>query len=321
MKEVIATSAKNNSGNMCFADFEFTCGVAGRNTSELLSVGIVICSTAYDVLESFYSTVRPVKYPRMTKQCRELTGLTQEEINASPDSEEVFGIIAGLIEKYSIKRVCVWGNFDRTGVEGDIVQHRRAGLSFANLKSVYRKITDIQAETTAKMELPQAVNISELSAAFGYIPENGGFHNALNDAQALCEIHKAAYTTDLSENEKFCRLKQERIEKLAAIKAEQEEKRRQEALSLPLSPDEEIYCAGLSEDGMRRFIGLRYRFVRALVKYPEAERLAVVQFRDTGKIKLFPSYKLSPSIRGMLTRCECFHRDEWQQALLDELGR
>lgn len=304
---------------MCFADFEFTCGVAGRNTSELLSVGIVICSPDYDIKESFYSTMRPVKYPRMTKQCRELTGLTQEEINASPDSEEVFGKIAGLIEKYSIKRVCVWGNFDRIGIEGDMIQHRRAGLPFDGLKSVCRKICDIQAETTAKMELPQAVNISELSAVFGYVPENGGFHNALNDAQALCAIHKAVYTTDLSENERFRQLKQDRIEKLAAIKAEQEERRRQEALSLPLSPDEEVYCSGLGEDGMRRFVALRCKFVRVLGKYPEAEKLAIAQFRDTGKIKLFPVYKLNPGIRGMLSRCECFPRADWQQALLDEL--
>lgn len=321
MKEGITTSEKNNAGNMCFADFEFTCGVAGRNVSELLSVGIVICSPAYDILESYYSTVCPVKYPRMTKQCRELTGLTQEEINASPDSEEVFSIIAGMTEKYSIDKVCVWGNFDRIGVEGDIFQHRRAGLPFTNLRSVYRRITDIQAETTAKMELPQAVNISDLSAAFGYIPENGGFHNALNDAQALCAIHKAAYTTDLSVNESFCRLRQERISKLAAIRAEQEENRRQEALSLPLSPDEEAYCKGLGEEDMRRFIGLRYKFVRALAKYPEAERLAVAQFRDTGKIKLFPSYKLNPGIRGMLTRCVPFCRADWQKTLLDELSR
>ena len=119
----------------------------------------------------------------MTRQCRELTGLTQPEINASRDSNEVFAEVAELLKKYSVSSLYVWGNFDRPGLAGDMNQHRRTGKDFSSIKKIYNCIADIQDATIKQMGLPQAVSISELSAVFGYEPQSGSFHNALSDGR------------------------------------------------------------------------------------------------------------------------------------------
>ncbi|MBR4627478.1 MAG: hypothetical protein IKO47_07255 [Ruminococcus sp.] len=307
---------------ICFADFEFTCGkYAERHGSEVLSAGIVICDENFVFAESYYSTARPVMCPVLAKRCIEITGLTQEEIDASPDSEKVFSEIKALLAKYSVDSVYVWGNFDSAGIRDDILMHCRAGKPCASIRAVGGMICDIQNETISYMGLPQAVNISELSTAVGYIPENGSFHNALTDASALFEIHKAAYTTDLSKNEKFCLLRQERFDKIAAIKTQLDEKRREEALVLPLVPEEEKYLSGLPEDGERRFFRLRHKFVTALTRSSGDTDFVFMVFRETGKVKVVPKRKFSPGYLGTVGHYVHFKRKDWQYVFLDELKK
>ena len=308
---------------MCFADFEFTCGGFIDNTrSEILSVGMVICSPDYDIVEKFYSTARPNKFPRMTKQCRQLTGLSQPEINISPDSNDVLGNALGIMKKYKVSRLFVWGNFDKPGIAGDINQHRRVGKPIDKLEETYHRIADIQDETIRRMGLPQAVSISELAATIDHSPETGCFHNALNDAEALYAIHKAAYTTDLSQNEKFCRLKQDRLDKIAAIKAANEEKRRNEALSIPLQPEEKVYYATLGSKGstkeLNHFIAIRAKFVRALNRYPDAEHLTLVVFRDKGGCKIVPAEKFGGALKYASAYHIDFERGEFGRIIVEE---
>ena len=308
---------------MCFADFEFTCGGFIDNTrSEILSVGIVICSPEYEIVEKYYSTARPNKFSRMTRQCRELTGLTQAEINVSPDSNDVLRDALGAMKKYNVSHLYVWGNFDKPGLAGDINQHRRAGKPCRYIEEAYHRTVDIQDETTHKMGLPQAVSISELSAALDHAPETGSFHNALNDAEALYAIHKAAYTTDLSQNEKFCHLRQDRLDKLAAIKAANEQKRREEAMSLPLQPEEQVYYATLGSKGsskeLSHFINIRAKFVRALKRYPDAEQLVMAVFRDNGGYKIVPAEKFRGALKYATARHVEFKRSEFGSIIVSE---
>ena len=310
-------------GYMCFADFEFTCGGFIDNTrSEMLSVGIVICSPEHQVAEKFYQTARPCKFHRMTKQCRTLTGLTQPEINASPDSNEVLGEVVKLMEKYEISRMFVWGNFDKPGLNGDANQHRRAGKAYSNISAVCRSIVDIQQETTTKMGLPQAVSISELAAAFDYVPETGGFHNALNDAEALYAIHKNVWTSDLAGNEKFLQLKKERLDKMAAIKAEAEERLRQEAFSLPLSPEEQTYYSEAVAAGNTKaaagFVFLRCKFVRAFSKYPDETSFVFAVFDQPHRVKVFPEQKFRGTAKRVAARWENFRRSDFGSLLIEE---
>lgn len=284
----------------CFADFEFTCGAnIGINTCELLSAGAVICSSDYTISERFYCTARPVCRPRLTKQCRKLTKLTQEEINFSPDSNDVLADLLELLEKYSIDQIWVWGNFDKPAIGSDVRNHKRKKRPAGNIAAAWRKVTDIQDIVVRQMLLPQAVSIEELSAVFGYTPEKGTFHNALNDAMAFYFIHRAAYTSDLAANEKFTALRRERIDKLQHMRDEAKMNRIEAGKAVPMTPAERDFYAQLCENGSRgecrSFLKLKQNIIKGESNFPEGSRLAAIYYETNHQVRVIPEEQLQVS--------------------------
>lgn len=301
-----------------FADFEFTCGSAMyRLRSEMLSVGIVICDSSYNIAERFYATSKPNRFPKLSKQCRELTHLSQEEISASPDSSSVLKVAVRLMDKYGVSELWVWGNFDKPGLQSDIKQHRNFGKECGSICSVYNAVRDIQDEMVKRMELPQAVNIKELASAFGYVPDTGSFHNAMNDAMALYTIHKAVFTTDFRNRPEFKALVESRLEKIRQAKALQEEKRREKAFSVPLSPEEQALFDGLDDKKRKRFVYLRFRIIAAIEKYPAAEEFAYISFEDSRKIKIFPKEKFDPKRCPGVSDIHIFRKSELSSFIIN----
>ncbi|MBQ6180481.1 MAG: hypothetical protein IJK31_02205 [Ruminococcus sp.] len=299
---------------LCFADFEFTCGSpAHRLRSEMLSVGVVVCDCDYNIMETFYCTARPNHFPKLTSQCKRLTKLTQAEINQSPDSETVLENVAGLLTKYTASELYVWGNFDKPGLLSDRKQHIQFKKPHNNIDIVCSAIKDIQDEMVKEMQLPQAISIEELASAFGYTPETGTFHNALNDAEALYTIHKAVHTSDFLNCPQFVSLKQERLEHLAAVRAAQEEKRKELALSYELSPEEKKYYEAItasgSERAVKRFIQLRSKLVNSFTRYPDENDFVMIIYSQPRRIRIMPRSKYSKVKSQGALRTEFFSKD------------
>lgn len=266
----------------CYADFEFTCG--NKNVpAELLSVGLVICDANYAVQEKFYATIKPLRYPRLNSRCIELTHLTQQEIDASPGSETVLRQVVRLMEKYSLRNLDVWGDFDWKGVCSDYLLHRNRKLETASLKRVMDAVRNIQPSTVRRLRLPEPVNVSELSGAFGFAPE-GSFHNALVDAEALYVIVRSAYTTDYMNNPSFLAVRQHRRDKQAAMKRLAFERRLSYVCETEMSPESEKYFLDLiahgDDIGLKRFVNLRARIFHGLEKNTDTDEFILMFYRD-----------------------------------------
>lgn len=305
----------------CFADFEFTCGYCiHKLDSEILSAGVVICDESYNIKERFYCTSKPNHFPKLTKQCKKLTKLTQEEINNSPDSNDVMAIILKLIKKYNINKIYVWGNFDKTALASDTKQHQRFGKECANIQRVGKRIYDIQESLTEKLELPEPVNIKELASAFGYKPLSGSFHNALNDAQALYVIYKGVYTEDLSENEKLAEIRRLRTEKIEKRRMEVEKKQKETALSMPLTDKEKLYYSGIREDSdeAKNFIYLRSKFASSMQNNPEKNNFLLLYMKTPEKFKVIPKEKYNRTLQGLSEKAVDFERENFSELLLKE---
>jgi exonuclease family protein len=306
---------------MCFADFEFTCGNASNHVnSEMLSVGLVICSGSYDIIEKFYQTSKPNRFPKLTKQCRELTHLTQNEIDSSDDSNNVLKTAAELMNRYSITELFVWGNFDKPGLCSDIRQHKRFKKPYRYISKVCSAVTDIQDNMTRKMELPQAVNIKELASAFNYAPEGGSFHNAFNDAMALYTIHKTVYTKDYKNFPDFIRLRQERLERMVQAKLNQEKRRIELALSPPISDEERSFyeesCKTGNESSKKEFVYTRCKILSAFRQYPDEENFAMIVFNDPKRIKVLPYSKYTPAKSRFAAKAYLFNKSETGEIVL-----
>lgn len=305
----------------CFADFEFTCGYCIHKLDcEILSAGVVICDESYNIKEKFYCTSKPNRFPKMTKQCRKLTKLTQEEINDSPDSNDVMAVILKLIKKYNINKIYVWGNFDKTALSSDTRQHQRFGKECANIQRVGKRIYDIQESITEKLELPEPVNIKELASAFGYKPLSGSFHNALNDALALYVIYRAVYTENILQNEKLTEIRRLRMEKIQKRRMEVEKKQKETALSLPLTDREKLYYSGIGEDSdeAKNFIYLRSKFASSMQNNPEKNNFLLLYMKTPERFKVIPKEKYNRTLQGLSEKAVDFERKNFSDLLLKE---
>ncbi|MDE6835199.1 MAG: hypothetical protein K2J39_13280 [Ruminococcus sp.] len=306
---------------LCFADFEFTCGYCiHKLDSEILSSGVVICDENYIIQERFYCTSRPNRYPKMTKQCKKLTKLTQEEINDSPDSNDVMSIILRLVRKYNIDKIYVWGNFDRTGLSSDTRQHQRFGKDCANIQRVGKRIYDIQDDITKKLNFPEPVNIKELASAFDYKPLSGSFHNALNDATALYVIYKAVYMEDISDNEKLAEIRRSRIEKIEKRRQETEKKQKETAFSVPLTDTEKLYYSHMDENSeeAKKFIYLRSKFASSMQNNPEKNNFLLLYMKTPERFKVIPKEKYNRTLQGLSEKAVDFERENFSEILLKE---
>lgn len=307
---------------LCFADFEFTCGGGvSRTGCEMLSVGVIVCDRSYKIIDTFYSTSRPARIHKMSRQCRELTHLTQAEINSSPDSNDVLRSVKTMLKKYGISSIYVWGNFDRPGLISDMNAHVIVHKNSDYIQTISAEIRDIQDQVTRKMQLPQAVSIEELAPVCGYTPDDGHFHNAYIDAMALYHIHKAAYTTDIQSCDEFIRLKKERVDKLEARRHAEEERRLQLAFSVTLTPREREYfdaVSSMNDDKLKKeYTKLRYNIIKAMNKYPDENEFYMVVFVFPNSIKVIPECNYDPARGSGARHTVNFSRLSFGDALMD----
>lgn len=304
---------------LCFADFEFTCGGnINRWRTELLSVGLIICDANFSVVQRFYSTVKPVKQPKMTALCRQLTNLTQEEINLSPDSNDILAQVDLLLKQHPNDGLFVWGNYDTIGLSSDARIHRKCGLPNKHILKTSYKVVDIQKSLTDLMGLTDAINISELSTAFGFVPENGSFHNALNDAEGLFTIYKTVFTTNFTENEAFQALCAERKAKREAARQAVLERRNAAALSLPFSEEGQAYYKMLLNQAqtkdVNQFLMLRLAAVKVVRKYPNETRFLITTMN--GKIRAYRDNAFPRNLRTPKRKYYCFTAQSLDHAVI-----
>lgn len=308
--------------DLCFADFEFTCGFYDdKARSELLSVGLVVCDSRYNILTTYYRTARPCIRRKLTKQCRKLTKLTQEEIDASADSNEVMREVLELLKQFNICEIGVWGNFDRPGLLSDIRQHARADKSASAVSLVLKLVRDIQNETIKKMQLPQAINIKDLASAFDYVPATGAFHNALTDALALYTVEKAVWTTDIYQCGKFVDLKQQRLDKIESDKRAAEQKRRDLTMLIPFTEKETEFFGSLTaESDKNDYLRLRFRLMNMFQRFPAEERFKFVILHAPRRTKLAQVSKYDP-LKYPGADVSEFGRDDFDSILFSEISR
>lgn len=307
----------------CFADFEFTCGERiHRNQAEMLSVGLVVCDSEYEIAETYYNTSCPVKNSQMTSRCRKLTGLSQDEIFASPDSNSVIEQVLEILDDYGIDEVMVWGNYDKHGLISDAKQHKKAYIGSDCIEELAEMIVDIQDRIVKKLGLPEAVNIEELAGAFGFSPEEGSFHNAFNDAMGLYAIAKGAYTTDIKRNKSLKKLIDDREARRIAAKNEAAKKRRELALSVPLTGPEKDYIESFPEgdsreEQMKKLIDMRYAVLKKFALMPDNDRFVMICFDEPRRIKVIPEEEYSEEKSRAAAFARFITKEEFSAALLE----
>lgn len=177
------TTDMTSGRNYLVIDLEATCdngNLVPKREMEIIEIGAVLVDAiSFDPIAEFQSFVRPVRHPTLTPFCRQLTSITQAEVDAAPGFPEV---IRSLRDFMANQRplFCSWGNYDRGQFGLDAGYHRVElpfGSDHLNLKQAFS-----DALGTRK-RFGMAGALRELG-----IPLAGTHHRGIDDARNIAKI-------------------------------------------------------------------------------------------------------------------------------------
>lgn len=173
--------------NQAFLDAEYLSARFKKSTIEdVISVGVVITNPEHEELDRYYSTVQLTRGHKLPPLITELTGLTNEELEFAPSYETVMTELIGLIKKWQVGKICVWGG-DKNNFQRDFESRnldkplkRSVGKFISTFENIQKEVSlDITGGLDANLSLADMKTICGLG---GYVA-----HNALNDAEDMLQ--------------------------------------------------------------------------------------------------------------------------------------
>jgi inhibitor of KinA sporulation pathway (predicted exonuclease) len=125
-------------------DLEATCADNGsipKQIMEIIEIGAVLLDgRALQPIAEFQTFVRPVRRPKLTPFCQQLTSIRQEDVDAAPRFPEALGRLVAALWQGKDALFCSWGAYDRGQFEQDCRFHGIAypfGAQHLNLKALF----------------------------------------------------------------------------------------------------------------------------------------------------------------------------------------
>jgi inhibitor of KinA sporulation pathway (predicted exonuclease) len=173
-----------SNGHYLIVDVEATCSNVGevpRHEMEIIEIGAVVQSSrTFEIESDFQSLVRPVRYPKLTEFCTELTGITQGDVASAPLLGDALEVMKEWMDAFNDALFCSWGDYDRNQFIQDCEYHRLAypfRSGHLNLK----------AEFSRTLGLKKKLGVTEALRHLGLRFE-GSHHRGLDDAKNMARI-------------------------------------------------------------------------------------------------------------------------------------
>lgn len=163
-------------------DVEATCWKKDRPRSgtEIIEIGAVMLASAEGpVVSEFCRFVKPSLEPMLSEFCRELTTITQEQVNSAEPFPVVFREFLEWVgsEPYTF---CSWGGYDKNQFRRDSKTHNiefPSGMELhINLKSVFASQQNIR-----QCGMKRALELME-------VPLQGQHHRGIDDAKNIAQL-------------------------------------------------------------------------------------------------------------------------------------
>jgi inhibitor of KinA sporulation pathway (predicted exonuclease) len=164
-------------------DVEATCddkNAVPRDQMEIIEFGAVLCDAeTLKPLGEFQSFVRPVRHPTLTPFCRQLTGITQAQVDAAPKLPDALAALTRELFGPGVV-FCSWGNYDRNQIRQDCAYHRVPypfGPDHINLKQQFSEARRLPRE------LGMAAALREVGLRL-----QGAHHRGIDDARNIARL-------------------------------------------------------------------------------------------------------------------------------------
>ncbi len=169
--------------NYIIVDLEATCEKNNKAfKNEIIEIGAVKISGTLQVLDKFSSFVKPLINPVLSDFCKNLTSISQENI----DRADMFPFVLQKFLKWignELYVICSWGNYDKNqfikdcnlhGIDTDWIENKHI-----NLKQQYAE--RILGKPNKQVGMAKALRIAKL-------PLEGTHHRGIDDAINISKI-------------------------------------------------------------------------------------------------------------------------------------
>jgi 3'-5' exoribonuclease 1 len=159
MKAVVAGERR-----LVVVDVEATCwkkGIFSRK-KETIEIGAVLLllDRAPPGWPEFQTFVRPRRLPRLSSFCRELTGITQENVDAAPTFPEALRLFLEWSQPLEQVVLATWSHYDLWQLDLDLEAHGlpKLAMPFLDVKKLAARMVGTKSfEETARELAPDAV--------------------------------------------------------------------------------------------------------------------------------------------------------------------
>lgn len=169
-------------------DLEATTDLGGWPTEEMeiIEIGAVIVDEQGHELNSFQSFVQPTRRPQLTAFCRELTHISQADVDDAPTLQQLQPRFDNWLHPHlsDLQGWLSWGDYDRQQFEIEWRQQRvdscLAHLPHFNLKKLFHR--QFKALTG-----PKRIGLNRALALCG-LEFRGTQHRGLDDARNIARL-------------------------------------------------------------------------------------------------------------------------------------
>lgn len=165
-------------------DLEATCwGNSIKKDNEIIEIGAVLIDSNYNKTGEYQTFIKPVRNPILSEFCKELTSISQEEIDNAQKFPLVLKNFINWIEKTAgsdIKNIifCSWGYYDDKQLKRDCALH--------NVKYPFSKHRSLKHEFAKRRKIKTVGMKKALQICS--IELKGTHHRALSDTLNITNI-------------------------------------------------------------------------------------------------------------------------------------
>jgi len=171
-----------NSISYIIFDLEATCWDQwDKSQNETIEIGAVKINYHGEILSEFNAFIRPIRYPKLSQFCINLTGIQQDEIDKAAYFSEVIEAFKSWIgvdrQDYCL---CSWGYYDRIQFESDCKLH---GIS----SEWVSKHISLKHQYPIFKNLKRAIGMKNALIEEG-MKLTGAHHRGIDDARNIAKI-------------------------------------------------------------------------------------------------------------------------------------
>lgn len=184
----MTTQRSSTPFHLAFIDIECTCDSPvqlPRDEIETIEIGGVVVSmteTTINRVETLQLFIRPQRHSQLTNFCRQLTGISQQTVDAGSLFADACATLTAWLQKYDVKAWGSWGNFDQRQLTMECERHGIPtpfdNITHHNIKQLFARkrkhrvglgraitLTGLSFEGQQHSGKDDAVNIARLLAA------------------------------------------------------------------------------------------------------------------------------------------------------------